>query len=126
MKSAAKILYTIGKVINIIGIVACAILVAAGIAVSALGAQAIETNGVELTAEQIAVLGVGLIVAGVISLIIEIVVLVFASKAIKAVGDGAKSNAPHIIMIVIGVIGSDIFYLLGGIFGLVSESQDNG
>ena len=82
--------------------------------------------GVELTAEQIAVLGVGLIVAGVISLIIEIVVLVFASKAIKAVGDGAKSNAPHIIMIVIGVIGSDIFYLLGGIFGLVSESQDNG
>ncbi len=42
MKSAAKILYTIGKVINIIGVVACAILVASGIAVSALGAQAIE------------------------------------------------------------------------------------
>ena len=32
-------------------------------------------------------------------------------------------NAPHILMIIIGIFG-DIFYLLGGIFGLVAEHEN--
>ena len=80
MADASNIMYTIGKVVNVIGIVVCAVLAASGIAVIAFGKNAIEPSEVELTAAEILALGITLLITGIICLILEIVALVFAVK----------------------------------------------
>ena len=55
-----------------------------------------------------------------------IVLIILATKAIKNMEEDAKANGPHIVMIVFGAITGDIFYLLGGIFGLIAIGQENG
>ena len=53
------------------------------------------------------------------------VMIILASKAIKDIVKNEKENSPHIIMIVAGAISGNVFYLLGGIFGLIAIGQEN-
>ena len=53
-----------------------------------------------------------------------IVVIILASNALRAMEKDDKSNGPHIVMIVFGAISGDVFYLLGGIFGLIAIGQE--
>ena len=123
MAKASQVMYLIGKIINIIEIVCAALLLLAGAICVSMPEEFIGKIDKITTAEEAKAFGVTIIVIAVIMLIVSIVVLALANKAKKAVAKGSKQNAPHIIMIVIGVIGGDIFYLLGGVFGLVAQNN---
>ena len=77
----------------------------------------------QLAPETIKAVGLGLIIGGVIALIVSIIVLTLATNAQNTLNDKVTQNTPHIIMIVIGILSTDIFYTLGGIFGIVSENN---
>ena len=64
------------------------------------------------------------IVFALIWIALTIVCIVLATKAIKDMQEDAKNNQPHIIMIVFGAICGDVFYVLGGIFGLIANNQE--
>ncbi len=124
MKVASKIMYTIGKVINIIEIILHMIIITAGILIINLAEKIFESqsNPNKYSVDEIRNAGTLLLVIGIVFLIVAIVILVLASIAQSKLDNNKKDNAPHIVMIVIGVFG-DIFYLLGGVFGLVAEEQ---
>ena len=127
MKKASGIMYTIGKVINIIEIVCNAILVLFGALIIAnkedLFAELIKDPANNITSvSQVNSIGLTLLIAGIVACVISIVILILAIKAKKAISQNKKGITPHIVMIVVGVFG-DIFYLLGGIFGLVATTQ---
>lgn len=125
MKDASRIMYTIGKVFSIIEIVISAILLLAGILCRVFAEEIYnEQKGRSFTLEDVKALSITLIVFASISLIIVFIVLILANNAQKKLKNNKKDLAPHVIMIVIGVFG-DIFYLLGGVFGIVAENEDN-
>ena len=127
MEKASKILYTVGKVFNVIEIVMTSLTLVLGILITLFGESIVENvrmvtdslNGIITVGT-----GTGFIIGGTIALIVSIVTLVLANNATKSLQNGQKDNAPHIVMIIIGVFG-DIFYLLGGIFGLVAENSEH-
>ena len=128
MKQASSIMYTIGKVFNIIGIVVCGLLLILPIVMMAMPEEIYNQQRASdfnrLTVDQIKVLGVGVLIGLIIALIVEIVILVLAIYAKKKLNNNTKETAPHIIMIIIGALGGSIFYLIGGILGLVAEEQN--
>ena len=126
MKEASSIMYTIGRIFNIIGIVLTSLLLILPIIMMAMPEElynqqkAVDTN--KLSVEQIKALGVGLLIGLIISIIVLIVVLCLANYASKKLKNNEKDTAPHVIMIIIGVFGS-LFYLIGGILGLCAEEN---
>lgn len=123
MKTASKIFYTVGRVINIIEIVFAVLAIILGAVCLAMSADiAAQAAADGLTVAQVKGAGLIFVVGGVISLIVALVIFLLANHASKALNNDTQENAPHIIMIVIGIFG-DIFYLLGGIFGLIEESN---
>ncbi|MBO4572826.1 MAG: hypothetical protein J5762_03560 [Clostridia bacterium] len=123
MGSASKILYTVGKVVNIIEIVMTSLMLLLGLVVMIFG-ETVAANIEALSGMLTMASGTGFTIGGAVALVISIVTLVLANNATRALDNGVKENAPHIVMIVIGVLG-DIFYLLGGIFGLVAENTES-
>lgn len=122
MGKTSKIMYTIGRIFNIVELVCTALMVVAGIILTALHGNLVSD---EMPEEAALGTGLGILIAGIISFIIVLVVYLLATKAQKSIGNGTTEKAPHIMMIVIGAIGGDIFYLLGGIFGLVAEGRED-
>lgn len=124
MKQGSSILYLIGNILNAIGIVLMVIL--GIICITGAGTltevpEAYITYTLEEYQALVKGCGIFLLVYAIICLIIYIL----ASKARKAVNNDVKELKPHIIMIVIGVIGSNLFYLIGGILGIVAETSEN-
>ena len=66
----------------------------------------------------------GSLVSTVIWISFIIVVICLASNAIEKTETDKANKAPHITMIVFGALSGDVFYVLGGIFGLVAISQE--
>lgn len=123
MKLAAKIMYIIGRISNIIYLVFAICMLVIGIISAAGGALGAVADAEKEAEAYLAAIGggVGLITAGVILFVISLVVLILSKKGITALNNNTTENAPHIVMIVIGAIGQNIFYILGGIFALVAE-----
>lgn len=123
MKQATKALYSIGNIFNLIAII---MLIVLGLLII-LGANVIEDvpDGYDMSLEEYRTTA---IILGVIMLIIAaiyIAVYVFAIKAKKAVDNNSQESKPHLIMIILALIGQNLFYLIGGILGLVDNSNDN-
>ena len=124
MVNAAKIMYIIGKIKNIIELVGIAFLLVSGVVMTINPSLFLDLDPKSLPdVASIVACGIAFIVLGVIVLAVCILELVFASKAMAALKSGSKNTMPHIVMIVFGVLGTDIFYLLGGIFGLVATKD---
>lgn len=120
-------MYTIGRIFNIIALIIALLILILGIVCAAspnFQEKLIESSEdvADLTAAK--AYGITLIIIGAVMIVIYSVLCAFASHASKALNNTKKENAPHIIMIIIGIFG-DIFYLLGGIFGLVAESENS-
>lgn len=129
MKNAARILYKIGKVFSIISLIASVlmiILAVAGIAMKEdLFQSLVDQGNTDITSvEQLLTLLIGMIVVFAISVVIEAVRLNFVGKAINALGTDEK--VPHIVLLVLGVINTGIFYIIASIMGLVLAAQNNG
>ena len=125
MKSAAKIMYTIGKIFSIIEICLTVLGIISGILIAIYSNDIAARADVSRTSEEIYRIGIAFMVAMIISFLIVTVVLCIASYARRSIDNGRVDALPHIIMIVIGIFG-DIFYLLGGVFGIISENDETG
>ena len=68
---------------------------------------------------------IGNMIGDSIWLALIIVVICLASKAINAMDQNEKEVAPHVTMIVFGALSCDVFYVLGGIFGIIAINQNN-
>ncbi len=125
MKTASKVMYTLGTIFNIIGIFLWAIFIVLGILTRTFSKDIFErrTAGATYTEADVKIVGTVLMVTGIIAIVITIIVLILAAYARRKLNNNQRDLAPHIIMIVIGVFGS-LFYLLGGVFGLVAESDE--
>ena len=126
MKFAAKVMYIIGRIENILLFILGIVLFILGI-ISAVGGAVGAIAEAEQEAEAyLAALGsgAGLITVGIVLFVINLVVLILSKKGIKALNNNTTENAPHIVMIVIGAISQNIFYILGGIFALVAEHSN--
>ena len=122
MTNASKVLYIIGKVVNVIEIVATGLALIFGVLVIIFGDRIIPDMPMFADMTVYAT-GTGFTVGGLVALAASIATLVFANYATKSLENGRVENAPHIIMIVVGVFGN-IFYIIGGIFGLVAENTE--
>ena len=124
MKKAAKIMYTLGIIGNFCLIFVCLI----GMLISLIGVANIEeiirNANTQFTEEQIAAVLAFFTSFTIVYLIIYIVTVILAFVAKSKVNDGKKSYFPHILVLVIGVVGWNVFYILGGIFGIVAETQE--
>ena len=123
MKTASKIMYTIGRIFNIFAIIACAILLVVGIIAMVAPGKIAEGSDEIATADEAKALGLTILITGAVLFVVYLVMCILAGHAKKALNNNKTENAPHIVMIIIGVFG-DIFYFLGGIFGLIGEHQD--
>lgn len=126
MKSVSKIMYTIGLVINIIAVFG---LIAASMAVATVKSnvdfiERIVQENPQFTVEIVtAALGM-LFAILIIVLVIELLVIILGIFGIKnASSDKPNQITFHILAIVFGLISGEIFYLLGGIFGLVAKNE---
>ena len=128
MKSASKGLYIVGRIFNIVAMVFSFLLGVLGVIFLVLkadiAAQAAADNIAAFNDEKkVEIFGVFVLVTAIIYLIVQLVVYILATRANKKLNEGSKDTTPHIIMLIIGIFG-DIFYFLGGIFGLIAVNQD--
>lgn len=110
MGKASRIMYTIANIFNWI----LFFLALAGIVVSILTmAHVIPADAVK----DIPFLGTGSLVYFIIVLIVTVVTIILVRQA-KAKG---TSKGWDILFIVLGVLDWNVFYILGGIFGIVAK-----
>lgn len=125
MKDASRILYKVGRVFSIINFVMLAFLMfisVAGIAMKDQVFQKMVEQGTEIASvEELVGILVALMIVAVISLVLEIFRFKFAAKAIADLE--TKEKKAHIVVLVLSVINTSIFYLLASIFGLVVASK---
>ena len=120
MKTASKIMYTIGRIFNIFAIIACVVLIVVGIVAMVVPGKLAEASEDITTPDEAKAMGMTILITGAVLFVVYTVICALAGHARKALNNNKTENAPHIIMIIVGIFG-DIFYLLGGIFGLVGE-----
>ena len=126
MGKASKSLYLVGKVINVVELILAALAMVLGLIVMTTDSGAAQTalTGVTdvMTRMGISLSGMGVFVGSTIMLVASIVTLALAIWAGRAIDNGRVDITPHVVMIVVGVFGN-VFYLLGGVFGLFDETS---
>ena len=125
MKSASKLLYAIGFVFNIIGLVIIALFITlCGVALGSaeIVAKVAEESqhSVELTQQ---VLLTFVIVLSVV-FVIHFIILFMVANAKKHLDNKTGKVSPHLVLLLLGILDCNLFYLLGGIFGMVAASDD--
>ncbi len=126
MKSASKVMYLLGRIFNIISLVICFVGLVLSILAVIFSKDIYEsmkghypTNWTEASVRSTAV---GSIVMSAFLFLICLVVLIIALKALKSLENDDTNSTPHVVLIVIGVF-FQIFYLLGGVFGLIDAEN---
>lgn len=126
MKSVSKIMYGIGIAINVIALITMIVLFALfnaskGLSDAEINQALIEAGQSISVAEYRTAVNV-LVNVFLVLLILEAISFVFAIIGIILAGKGTLSSVlVHILMIVFGVVGINIFYIIGAIFGLVKK-----
>ena len=127
MKKAAIILNRIGKVFSVINFVVSAGLVAIGIlcfvSPETIDKIIIESGEQLPTGLTITGLGVAAIFLAVYTVVLEAITFCLAGKCNARLINGGKVKGLLVAVLVLGIF-TNLFYLLGGIFGLVSLVPD--
>ena len=124
MKVASKVMYIIGMISNVLLLI-CSIVI---IVLSIIGLanpqlaenmqQQIQETGVPFAGLVGAGLGIGIYL-----FIANLVVIFLARRAIKNLNERNGRVGAHIVLLVGGVLCWDIFYVLGGIFGIIGSKD---
>ena len=117
MKKSAQTMFLIGKIINIIEVVLLAIL--AAILAFILAGQIVHGTG--------AVFGIACLIAIffiALFVCIPVIFLLVCSKQNKKIVEGNNETKPRVIILVLGILTDNLFYILAGIFGLVARNQE--
>ena len=124
MKNASRILYIVGIVINILGILFTVI----GLIIFAIAA--FNQDVISQVAHDIARpdslvknLCLAAFIVSLIELVVQGLVLAIAFRAIRNLKKDNGNIASHVMLIVLGVVGFDLFYFLGGIFGVAAANE---
>ncbi len=120
MKQASKVMYIIGTVFGVLGLILGIIFALSG-AISASAIQsgtidAAQYNNITLEEAQL------VMIWGIVLCVLYFLDILIGTFGRRAVGKRKGGNAPHIIALVVGIFGN-IFFLLGGIFGLVASDE---
>lgn len=126
MKSTSKAMYIVGIIFNVLALISMIVLFAVFNASKGLSdadlANAIKDSGLSV-ADFRNVVNLLTIVFLVLT-IFEGIVFILAIIATVLAGKGTISaTVVHIFMIIFSILSVDIFYLLGGIFGLVANKK---
>ena len=116
MRESSKTMYKIGRIFSFV-LLGLAALLAVLHLILMLVYLADETKG-NWSSE------LGSMIGTIIWIGFIIVVICLATNAIKLTETEKENKTPHITMIVFGALSGDVFYLLGGIFGLVAIAQE--
>ena len=128
MKSVSKIMYGIGVAINVIALITMIVLFALlnaskGLSDAEINRALIEAGQNISVAEYRTAVNV-IVNVFLVLLILEAISLVFAIVGIVLAGKGTLSSVlVHILMIVFGIVGVNVFYIIGAIFGLVNNNS---
>ncbi len=125
MKSASQVFYTIGFVFVIIGLIfetLFLILTAIGTGNAEVIAKiAQETGNGEALVKDALILATILLAVSVAIYIAVIVLTIIAKKDLK---DNNGKLSTHLILLIGGIFAFNLFYLLGGIFGITAANED--
>ena len=125
MKSASKVFYMIGFVFNIIAIIFGGLLLAfsiMGLTDQELFEKIVQElqRGPQLVHDTL----IFMIVLLSIELVLDVLFLIIILRAKKDLNEGNGKLSTHVVLLIAGILASNLFYLLGGIFGLVAASTD--
>ena len=122
MKQASKILYIIGNIFNALGFIA--ILVSTILICLAKDNITSETlEQMNMTLEDYKAYLDVLMVVFIFILVIWFVVLIAAVIARKK-ADKSNGVLPHVVMLVLGLLGQSLFYIIGSILGLIGTNNN--
>ena len=110
METASKVMYSIANFFTWIVVLCCI----AGIVLSSLTiAHVLENNtGYEFV-------GTGSLIYLIVLLIVSLITIWMVRRA----KDKNSSKAWDLLFLILGIVGGNIFYVLGGIFGLVAPRR---
>ena len=108
MEKASRVMYSIANFFSWVVVICCV----AGIVISSL----VMANVIK-DMPDIPLVGAGGIVYFAIVLVFSLIAITF----VRIAKDKRSSKGWDVLFIVLGVLGSNIFYILGGIFGLVAR-----
>lgn len=108
MEKASAVMYSIANFFTWI-LALCAI---AGIVFSALALAGVQVGSLDMSQ-----LGVGSLIWCVVILIVALITISMVRRA-KTAG---TSKAWDVFFMICGIIGANIFYFLGGLFGLIAR-----
>ena len=126
MKNGAKLFYAIGFVFNVLSIIIIAVLL--GIfGFSYSQPELLEQMATEIgvTAEFIKEAILAFIILLAIGVAIEFIITFVVVWARRNLIRNTGRVSPHVILLILGIVGLNIFYLLGGIFGMTAASNDS-
>lgn len=125
MKSASQIFYTIGFVFVILGLIfetLFLIVAAIGTGNAEVIAKVAQETGYGQALIKDALMMATILFA--VSVAINIAVLVLTIIAKKDLKDNSGKLSTHIILLISGIFAINLFYLLGGIFGITAANED--
>lgn len=112
MEKASKVMYVIANIFSWIEVVLLATLIVfVSLAMANVG------NFAQILAEQGVAAGIPAIIGFSIAILVNLVLIALVRKA----GDKKTSKGWDILVLILGIIGWNVFYILGGIFGLVAR-----
>ena len=111
MSKASRVMYSIANFFTWVIVVICI----AGIVFSIIGMLGKMPEGFD--PQLVKTFGVGSLVAYIFILIVSLITILMVRRA-KTEG---TSKGWDILFLILGIIGGNIFYILGGIFGLVAR-----
>ena len=120
MKVATRVMYTIGKIFSIIELIGFVLLTVLGILYIVLAPTLAEQLEQYADAATVMAAGISMIVYGLIFTVIVILTIALVNNAHRKIKAGDRRKFPHILVMVMGFVSGDIFYFLGGLFGLIA------
>ena len=129
MKKASNILFTIGKVIHIIGMVSLLFVALIGIYgivnPSIAYDELIKDPDIgEIALDDVRIVGVVILIAGLIGLAFSAVSLFLTVRSKKKIDDGARNDSPYVVLLIFSFLSDNIFMLVSGILELAVRDTE--
>ena len=125
MKNTSKLLYAIGFIINLLGVViSITFVILLSVVISDPAKVAVIATDSNRTVAFVNDVLVALLIIFAVGLFIQIVVAILTIIARHNLVKKTGVMAPHIILLILGILSFNLLYLLGGIFAMVAASNE--
>ena len=125
MKNTSKLLYAIGFIINLLGVViTTTVVILLSVVISDPAKVAVIATDSNRTVTFVNDVLTALLIIFAVGLFIQIVVATLTIIARHNLVNKTGVMAPHIILLILGILSFNLLYLLGGIFAMVAASNE--